>query len=71
MSTLSKGGWRDQELVTMGMFGALGNWPMFVLGLELFPFLWGLPPPQARVCGQWDGFLFSHMGGTLASPYLK
>lgn len=49
-------------------FGKLAD---VCLGLGLFPFLWRLPPPQARVCGQWDGFLFSHMGGALAFPYLK
>lgn len=53
----------DQELVTLRVFRALGNWLMFVLGLGLFPFLWGLPPPQAHVCGQWDEFLFSTWEG--------
>lgn len=41
--TVQEQGGADQELVTLGVFGALGNWWMFVLGLGLFPFLWGLP----------------------------
>lgn len=52
--TVQEQGGADQELVTLWVFGALGNWWMFVLGLGLFPFLWGLLPLRALVCGRWD-----------------
>lgn len=35
-------GGAEQELVILGVLGALGNWLMFVVGLGLFPLLWGL-----------------------------
>lgn len=46
--TVQEQGGADRELVILGVFGALGNWLMFVLGLGLFPFLWGQSPPWAR-----------------------
>lgn len=54
---------QEQELVTLGVFGALGSWLMFVLGLGSFPFLWGLRPQSSCVCGRWDGRVLPHRRG--------